>query len=81
MAEPLSLDGSSAQERVVTEILAKHAHSRQPESQQLCAALAAILDVVGAQGLKPNPASIFAAIMASLESSSVDQSTDVRCLF
>ena len=64
-------------EGVAGEIFARHAHSQQPESQQLCAALAAILEVVEAQGMQPTPTVLFAAILVSMENFTPDQSAQV----
>lgn len=52
---------------VVTEIYAKHRNSTQPESQEVCAVLGAVLEVVQAEGLQPSPTALFAALMSSLE--------------
>lgn len=52
---------------IVAEIYAKHRKSIQPESQQLCAVLGAVLEVVQAEGLHPTPTALYAALMSSLE--------------
>ena len=52
---------------IVSEIYAKHQKSIQPESQQLCAVLGAVLEVVQAEGLNPTPTTLYAALMSSLE--------------
>ena len=67
-------------EGVAGEVYARHAHSQQPESQQLCAALSAILEVIEAQGMQPSPTALFAAIMVSLENSTSDQNAQVQTL-
>lgn len=57
---------AAEQSRLVNEILARHGRSQQPESQQLCAILAALVDVIKSQQSEPTPAALFAAIMTSL---------------
>ena len=52
---------------IVSDIYAKHRTSIQPESQQLCAVLGAVLEVVQAEGLQPTPTTLYAALMSSLE--------------
>lgn len=54
-------------EGLVQEILARHGHSAQPHSQQLCAILSAVLEVLRAEGLQPTPTALYAALMSSLE--------------
>ncbi|EFN50547.1 hypothetical protein CHLNCDRAFT_137227, partial [Chlorella variabilis] len=49
------------------EIYTKFAGKTQPESRQLVAILAAVQEVVRAQGLEVTPTAMFAALMASLE--------------
>lgn len=63
---------------VAGEVFAKHGRSQQPESAQLCAALAAIMEVIEAQALKPTPIVLFAATMASLERAQDDNSFQVH---
>ena len=62
---------------VVAEIYAKHRNSTQPESQQLCAVLGAVLEVVQAEGLQPTPTALFAALMSSLEKPETQASSQV----
>lgn len=52
---------------VVNDIFARHRKSTQPESQQLCLILSAVLDVIRAEGLQPTPTALFAALMSSIE--------------
>ena len=63
---------------VVGEIYAKHRNSTQPESQQVCAVLGAVLEVVQAEGLQPTPTALFAALMSSLEKPETQASSQVR---
>ena len=65
---------------VVGEIYAKHRNSTQPESQQVCAVLGAVLEVVQAEGLQPTPTALFAALMSSLEKPETQASSQV-CLW
>ena len=65
---------------VAAEIYAKHRHSAQPESQQVCAVLGAVLEVVQAQALQPSPTALFAALMASLEKPETQSSPQVCTL-
>ena len=64
-----------------TEILNRHRHSQQPASQQLCAVVGAVLEVVQAAGLQPSPTAIFAAVMSALENPETQASAEVgiRC--
>lgn len=52
---------------LVAELYAKHQNSPQPSSQAVCAVLGASLEVLQAEGLEASPASLFAAVMSSLE--------------
>mmetsp|Transcript_19672 Transcript_19672/g.54892 ORF Transcript_19672/g.54892 Transcript_19672/m.54892 type:complete len:1497 (+) Transcript_19672:183-4673(+) len=52
---------------ITEEVMAKHGHSNQPESQQLVAVLAALTEVIHAQSLPLTPTSFFAATMSALE--------------
>lgn len=54
---------------VASELLAKHLRSKQPESQQICVVLGAILEVLDGEGMEATPSALFAAIMSSLQSS------------
>lgn len=63
---------------VVGEIYAKHRNSTQPESQQVCAVLGAVLEVVQAEGLQPTPTALFAALMSALEKPETQASNQVR---
>lgn len=60
------MDGSE-RGGIIADIYAKHGKSIQPESQQLCAVLGAVLEVVQAEGLQPTPTALYAALMSSLE--------------
>ena len=62
---------------VASEIYAKHRNSTQPESQQVCAVLGAVLEVVQAEGLQPTPTTLFAALMASMEKPETQASAQV----
>ncbi len=53
---------------VASELLAKHLRSKQPESQQICVVLGAILEVLEGEGMEATPTALFAAIMTSLQS-------------
>ncbi len=68
-----------AAEGVAAEIYAKHRNSTQPESQQVCAVLGAVLEVVQAEGMQPTPTTLFAAVMSSLEKPETQASAQV-CL-
>ena len=50
----------------VEQLRARHATSKQPESQAIVAVLSAIVDVIGSQKLQPTPISVFAAVVSSL---------------
>jgi ribosomal RNA-processing protein 12 len=63
---------------LVDEILAKHGHSRQPESVQLCAVLKAVLEVIKAEGLDPSPTALYGALMTALEKPETRGSAEVR---
>lgn len=65
---------------VVGEIYAKHRNSTQPESQQVCAVLGAVLEVGQAEGLQPTPTALFAALMSALEKPETQASTQVWLL-
>jgi hypothetical protein len=52
---------------IEAEVLSKHGHSAQPESQQLVAVLHALKDAIQAEGLATSPTSYFAAGMSALE--------------
>lgn len=52
---------------MAAELLAKHSRSQQPESQQLCLILNAVLEVLQSEGMEPTPTALFAAVMSSLE--------------
>lgn len=62
---------------VAAEIYAKHRNSTQPESQQVCAVLGAVLEVVQAEDLQPTPTTLFAALMSSLEKPETQASAQV----
>ena len=63
---------------VAAELLAKHSRSRQPESQQLCLILTAVLEVLQGEGMEPTPTALFAAIMSSLEKPETQASAQAR---
>lgn len=50
----------------VEQLRARHATSKQPESQAIVAVLSAIVDVIASQKLQPTPVSVFAAVVSSL---------------
>jgi hypothetical protein len=50
----------------VEQLRARHATSKQPESQAIVAVLSAIVDVLSSQRLQPTPVSVFAAVVSSL---------------
>ena len=52
---------------IIAEVMSKHGHSAQPESQQLVAVLHALQDAIKAEGLAASPTSFFAAGMSALE--------------
>lgn len=62
---------------LVAEIFARHRNSTQPESQQLCIILSAVLEVIKAEGMQPTPTALFAALMASLEKPETQSTTEV----
>ena len=53
------------------EIFRKYAGKTQPESRQLVAILAAVQEVVKAQGLEVTPTAMFAALMARCATTAV----------
>jgi len=57
-------DGEFRGPTLAQEIHAKYAGKTQPESRQLVAILAAVQEVVRAQGLEVTPTAMFAALMA-----------------
>ena len=63
---------------VAAELLAKHGRSQQPESQQLCLILHAVLEVLQGEGMEPTPTALFAAIMSSLEKPETQASSQAR---
>lgn len=73
MVQPQADDGG-----VGAEIMARHGHSAQPESQQVIAVLQAVEEVIHAQSLQVTPTSYFAAIMSALEKEDTVKSQDVR---
>lgn len=62
---------------ITSEVMSKHGHSAQPESQQLVAVLHALQDAIKAEGLPPSPTSFFAAGMSALEKPETRSSTQV----
>jgi ribosomal RNA-processing protein 12 len=62
---------------VVDEIYARHRHSKQPTSQQLCAILDSVTEVLNGQAMKPTPTALFAAVMSSIEQSKAQASPEV----
>ena len=65
---------------VAAELLAKHSRSQQPESQQLCLILHAVLEVLRGEGMEATPTALFAAIMSSLEKPETQASAQARLL-
>lgn len=63
---------------LVHDILARHGHSTQPESQQVVAILRAVLDILQSESLPATPTALFAALMASLEKPETLVSNEVR---
>lgn len=61
---PLPADDLVGGPSLAQEIYRKYAGKTQPESKQLVAILAAVQEVVRAQGLEPTPTAMFAALMA-----------------
>lgn len=62
---------------LANEIFSRHRNSNQPQSQQLCAILAAVLEVLQAQELAPTPTALYAALMSSLEKSETTKNSEV----
>lgn len=50
----------------IEHLRARHATSKQPESQAIVAVLSAVVDVISSQQLQPTPVSVFAAVVSSL---------------
>ena len=50
----------------IEQLRARHATSKQPESQAIVAVLSAVVDVISSQQLQPTPVSVFAAVVSSL---------------
>lgn len=70
LAERLNLGKEDGMDEggILTELRARHGHSRQPESQQVLAVLQAVVEVVTAEGMNPSdPTTLFAAVMSALE--------------
>jgi hypothetical protein len=67
-----------ARSGVAAELLAKHSRSQQPESQQLCLILNAVLEVLQSEGMEPTPTALFAAVMSSLEKAETQASAQAR---
>lgn len=63
---------------IENEIMSRHGHSAQPESQQLVAVLQALQEVIAAEGLPATPTSYFAAAMSALEKPETRSSAQVR---
>ncbi|KAJ9506030.1 hypothetical protein QJQ45_002495 [Haematococcus lacustris] len=62
------MEAGAAQEgSIAAEVLSKHGHSAQPESQQVVAVLHALEQVIVEEKLPPSPTSFFAAGMSVLE--------------
>ncbi|BDA46153.1 RRP12-like protein [Coccomyxa sp. Obi] len=66
-ADEIGLPQDGPRDSVATELLAKHRRSNQPESQQICVVLGAILEVLDGEGMEATPTALFAAIMSSLQ--------------
>lgn len=71
----IEADASAAS--LVDEIFARHRNSTQPESQQLCIILSAVVEVIKKEGLQPTPTALFAAISSSLQRSDVSSTPEV----
>lgn len=67
-ADEIDLTQDETRGSVASELLAKHRRSNQPESQQICVVLGAILEVLDGEGMEATPTALFAAIMSSLQS-------------
>lgn len=79
MVEEESEYGSGGrQQGIAAEILGRHRKSTQPESQQVCAVLGAVLEVVKGEGLEPTPTALFAALMSALENDATRSTAEVR---
>lgn len=52
---------------ISSEILGRHGHSAQPESQQIVAVFHAVVEVIASEGMTVSPVSLFAAVMSSLD--------------
>ena len=50
----------------LAELFGKHRNSTQAESQHLCAAMTAVVELIEGQGLQITPTAVFAAVMATL---------------
>eukprot|EP00873_Tetraselmis_striata_P019446 jgi/Tetstr1/439710/TSEL_028129.t1 len=78
MVEEESEYGSGGrQQGIAAEILGRHRKSTQPESQQVCAVLGAVLEVVKGEGLEPTPTALFAALMSALENDATRSTAEV----
>ena len=66
-ADQIALIQDETRGSVAAELLAKHRRSSQPESQQICVVLGAILEVLDGEGMEATPTALFAAIMSSLQ--------------
>jgi len=62
---------------IAEEIFSRYRNSTQPESQQLCTILSAILEVIKTEGLQATPTALFAALMCSIEDADSAASPDV----
>ncbi|GAB4822579.1 hypothetical protein N2152v2_009625 [Parachlorella kessleri] len=69
--------GDAPADGLVASIFARHQKSPQPQSQQLCAILTAVLDVLRAEGLQATPTALYAALMSSLEKQETLQNSEV----
>lgn len=73
----MALDGGP-QSAFLEQLRARHATSKQPESQAIVAVLSAIVDVIASQKLQPTPVSVFAAVVSSLSSGGAQSDPQVR---
>jgi hypothetical protein len=65
------------QQNIAAEIMSRHRKSQQPESQQVCAVLGAVQEVVRAEGLEVTPTALFAALMSALENDATRATPEV----
>jgi hypothetical protein len=73
MSVDVDMDGG-----VIHEVTARHGRSAQPDSQQVMAVLAAVLEVLRGEGMMCSPTTMFAAVMSALDKPEMQQSEQVR---